>query len=59
MEVPKPIGESVDFTCPFCGVTDCRAYENAVIHPTPICTKYLLLEPDEFLAAVNDSKLKS
>jgi len=44
----------VECACPFCGV-NFIAYENgAVIHRLPVCTKFMALEPVDFLAAAND-----
>ena len=61
MKIPDPRGEPVEFTCPFCQTPECVAYANAVIHPLtkPMCIKYMMLEPDEFIRAVNDSILVS
>ena len=60
-KTPKPgqtlrVTDALDFNCPFCGAL-ASVSENkfAVFHAMPPCSKYLALEPDDFLAAVNDA----
>lgn len=43
----------VMFTCPFCGVENVTATDDAVLHPIPACTKYLLLDVTDYLHEVN------
>jgi hypothetical protein len=50
------VHDATDFTCPFCGVpASASERPPAVFHTMPPCSKYLALEPDEYLAAVNDA----
>lgn len=50
------VRDAVDFTCPFCSGKCSASDERAlVLHAMPPCSKYLALEPDDFLAAVNDA----
>lgn len=61
----KP-GEVKRFTCPFCGAV-CEAGNHiieglsepvyGVIHAQPVCEHFNVLEPDEFLVAVNNATL--
>jgi hypothetical protein len=50
------VRDAVDFDCPFCK-GKCSASEEkfVVLHSMPPCPKYLALEPDDYLAAVNDA----
>ena len=50
------VTDAVDFNCPFCGkLASASGKKFAVFHAVPPCPKYLALEPDEYLAAVNDA----
>lgn len=55
IEPGATIQSDIPFRCPFCGrrahTTKAPAY--GVIHEMPPCKMFLVLEPDEFLAAVN------
>ena len=47
----------VEFVCPFCG-KQCTATTEpdfGVTHVLPMCEKFEQLEPDDFLAAVNNA----
>lgn len=43
----------VVFTCPFCKVENVTVTDDSVLHPLPVCSKYLLLEPTDYLHEVN------
>jgi len=47
-------GPHVECICPFCGVRFYAYESGAVIHRLPVCTKFIALEADDFLAAAND-----
>jgi hypothetical protein len=50
------VHDSTDFTCPFCGaLASVSERPPTVFHALPPCTKYLALEPQDYLAAVNDA----
>lgn len=60
---PKPrrgravhVRDAVDFACPFCkGKCSVSEEKEMVLHALPVCAKYLALEPQDFLHAVNEA----
>lgn len=59
MAVDEMIQGLMDFLCPFCGGHASAGYKGedpCVMHAEPMCEKFAKLEPDEYLAAVNDAK---
>lgn len=58
MAVDEVIFGVVDFVCPFCGRRASAGYKGSapcVLHAMPQCEKFEQLEPDEYLAQVNDA----
>lgn len=43
----------VSFTCPFCRLEAGVTLENFLMHRMPMCSEFLNLAPDQYLAAVN------
>lgn len=54
------VKDGIEFACPFCkGHCSASEEHGHVTHTMPPCTKYLTLEPQDFLAAVNNVGLKN
>lgn len=55
-------GETTTFDCPFCGAY-CESgsikvegrFVLGTLHAMPLCPRFIALEPDDFLEAVNDA----
>ena len=59
-------GETIEFACPFCSAKtvagslpdpEFGGFCLGVMHTLPLCARFEALEPDDFMAAVNDATL--